>query len=284
MLTKEKFKKMIMQSKGFHDLLKKYFANTSITWWSYVYIDSRGQYFQIDSDPMIFKQFIDEDLFLTMLASKPLTTQEFFSCKLHEKNELDDTLTQFSLQHGYHYFFNITNREKNKLEIITFASKEDNSSALNYILNNKEKVSQIVSKIKSCVKPLLRAENFALLDFDTSPLNNLDIEHSRDLISHLKSGLQEKSENIDFANMENESDGFNLNSLPFYFPIEKSISNREKDVIYLLYNGFNTKQSAEILNISRRTIERSFTALTEKFGCNNKHQVINTLLNNHAKK
>ncbi|WP_408605502.1 helix-turn-helix transcriptional regulator [Legionella tunisiensis] len=54
---------------------------------------------------------------------------------------------------------------------------------------------------------------------------------------------------------------FDLSSLPFNL---NNFTAREKDIIYLLFYGFNTKESADILELSRRTIERTFESIRKK--------------------
>ncbi|WP_420798093.1 helix-turn-helix transcriptional regulator [Legionella steigerwaltii] len=48
---------------------------------------------------------------------------------------------------------------------------------------------------------------------------------------------------------------------------------REKEVLFWYIKGKTSDETAILLNVSRRTIERHFENLREKFGCFSKSQI-----------
>ncbi|WP_082650871.1 helix-turn-helix transcriptional regulator [Legionella steigerwaltii] len=51
------------------------------------------------------------------------------------------------------------------------------------------------------------------------------------------------------------------------------ITPREKEVLFWYIKGKTSDETAILLNVSRRTIERHFENLREKFGCFSKSQI-----------
>lgn len=85
-------------------------------------------------------------------------------------------------------------------------------------------------------------------------------------------------ENIlqDIRNYHSGGD-FDFHALPFKLSTTQ-YTEKEREILYLLFHGFDTKETANILEISPRTVERHFEKIRQKLGRKNKMQILHFLL------
>lgn len=56
------------------------------------------------------------------------------------------------------------------------------------------------------------------------------------------------------------------------------LSNREKECLQYIRQGRTAKETANFLNISRRTVETHIVHIKDKFNCHTKSQLLNKLM------
>lgn len=58
----------------------------------------------------------------------------------------------------------------------------------------------------------------------------------------------------------------------------KQLTLKEKEVVYLYYHGFNVHRIADILDISKRTVDKHFENIKRKLDCDSIGQIIPILM------
>jgi DNA-binding CsgD family transcriptional regulator len=283
-----KWDRMLMQSGVFNDVFAQMLENTPIDDWGYCCFNKKGEYFQIESNPMFFKEFIEKKIFLKIPVSESnLAKYKIYSSRIENDPNMANELRALALKHGYAHLVNIIKSSISKTEVYTFVSKQKDMSNINFVINNQAMLENVIEKIKKRVNPLVNKENSIKLPKNIIDkmivLNEEAIMQANDCYyeyeqQSLKNIVPSKHTIDSFKGAD-----FDFASLPFEIELNAQFTPREKDAIYLWYNGFNTKEAADILEVSKRTIERHFEKIRKKLNCTSKVQIIKQLLLRYPK-
>ncbi|WP_167554496.1 helix-turn-helix transcriptional regulator [Legionella israelensis] len=270
------FNHMLMHSNALYDAFKDFFKNTPIEHWGYYCFNTSGHYFQVESDQHFFKDFLEKKLYLEIPISNSNSIEyQFYTSVVEADPNLNKNIYHLAKAHEYYSFVNIINYQTEYTEVITLASKKKSLNMVNYIINHQEWMLKIAQKIHEKLFSLFRESNCILLPSELT--QDIQKIHHQTLMS-----VAQKN-GINVSNITVSNDSFDFGSLPF--DLQRYLfSSREKDMIYLLYYGFNTKETAEILELSRRTVERTFEEIRKKLKCKNKMQILYVLFNRFKKK
>ncbi|WED42222.1 helix-turn-helix transcriptional regulator [Legionella cardiaca] len=255
------------------------FQQTIINSWGYLYFDLNGRYLQLMSDKNLLDLFLKNDLYIDQIIDVSNNKNNYFSSDVLTDQFTSDKVRQILIDNKYSYFFDIINRQPDFIEIYTFATSVDPHQAGNFSLNNIDILKLISQDLGARCRKLLTKENVLLLpkDFiiqingifqlqkDTKPSGLLDIIlETTQASSKLKESVNDKS--------------FDFNLLPFNFVAYKELTHKEKEMIYLYYFGFNFYRIADILEISKRTVDKHFENIKKKLNCESTGQIIPQLL------
>ncbi|KTD29427.1 helix-turn-helix transcriptional regulator [Legionella israelensis] len=263
------FNHMLMHSNALYDVFQEHFKETPIDHWGYYCYDYEGHYFQLESDKEFFKDFLEKKLYVeTPIYQSRLMKYQFYSSVIGADPKVPEKLSHLLKSHGYYSFVNIIHFHSDYTAILTMGSKKHSFDMINYVMNNEAKILNISHKIHEKLYPLFKKQNCIILPADLKTKLQMFQE---DLLR--ENAYKEKGNIASRNNLE----AFNFSSLPFDLA-RYNFTAREKDIIYLLFHGFNTKESADILDLSPRTIERNFASIRKKTNTSNKLQILNYLL------
>ncbi|HHT0594246.1 TPA: helix-turn-helix transcriptional regulator [Legionella anisa] len=272
------FNNMKMYTSYLEGLYPHIFGNTPISTWGYFYYDLDGRCLQLMSDKWLLDVFFKNDLFAAQIITNITTTRE----TLYASDVINDELLPYSIKeilidHKYAYFFDIVHKDENYTEIYTFASITDSHRSNNFTLNNVDILKVISQDLATRCRRLLTKENILILPNDLIiEMNSLaETYHSRNSLNLKDLILAQKETKL--HEMVNDT-VFDFNALPFNFMSTKQLTLKEKEIIYLYYHGFKIQRIADILEISKRTVDKHFENIKKKLGCESTGQIIPTLL------
>ncbi|WP_058517028.1 helix-turn-helix transcriptional regulator [Legionella parisiensis] len=272
------FNNMKMYTSYLEGLYQHIFASTPIATWGYFYYDLNGRCLQLMSDKWLLDVFFKNDLFATQIFTNITTTQD----TLYASDVMNDELLPYSIKevlidHKYAYFFDIVHKENNYTEIYTFASITDSQRSNNFTLNNVDILKAISQDLATRCRRLLTKDNTLILPKDlVIEMNSLaELHGSRNSLNLKEFILKQKETKL--QEMVNDT-VFDFNSLPFNFMSAKQLTLKEKEIIYLYYHGFKIQRIADILEISKRTVDKHFENIKKKLVCESTGQIIPALL------
>lgn len=256
------------------------FNNTIIKSWGYLYYDFSGRYLQLMSDKVLLHDFLNHELFVAQIIDNLSNDHgQFYSSDITNDTFISDSIKRILMLQGYTYFFDIFRNHSDYAEIYTFATIEEPHYANNYILNNLEILKTISDDLSVRCRRLLTKSNILILPNDfVIQINELRHAANRANFENLKDNIV-KSQTRDTCLYTKVNDNvFDFNKLPFSFLATKELTHREKEMIYLYYQGFSTPRIATILEISRRTVDKHFESIRAKLNCESIGQIIPALL------
>lgn len=261
---------MLIHSNALKESFEHMIKNTPIDHFGYYIFDNDGYYFQLESDRDFFRDFLENELFLIMPFSESNSTRyEIYTSMIKEDVNIHKSLFDVAKKHSYYSFVNVIKNHNSHKEVFTFASKNNSMEIINYVINNRGFIIDLTDKIHKRLYSLYRKENCILLPKNLADkIRNFEDEHRGTNVVFGRTPIEGRI---------NTSDEFDFSSLPFnisYYPFTAV----EKDIIYLLFHGFNTNKSAEILDVSPRTIERHFEKIRKKLGCKNKLEILHSII------
>ncbi len=161
-------------------------------------------------------------------------------------------------KHGYHHILiNATSAKVNGQSAVRysiFATKINNKSFNNVYINNKF----LIENFTTFFHEKLEQDGFFYNSIKPTAL--YPNESGRRVNTNLKNDFATKLSN---------------------FHTRIKLTNRQKEIIFMTIDGKTSKEIAEILNISKRTVEHHFESLIKRFRCNNKYHVIYYLIKNN---
>ena len=256
------------------------FANTIINSWGYLYYDLKGNCLQIISDKILMDDFFDNELFDVQILTDLTINQNYF----HSSDVVNDSFISHQIKeiligHGHSYFFDIVNKSPDFTEIYTFSTNYDPAYSNNYVLNNLDILKIISLDLASRCRRLLTKENTLILPKNlVIQMNELYESNKTIQSSNLKDNILKSKESIPALQKMISDNVFDFNKLPFSFLGSKDITHREKEIIYLYYQDFNAHRIAEILDLSKRTVDKNFENIKKKLACESIGQIIPALL------
>jgi len=255
------------------------FGNTVIKSWGYLYYDFEGRYLQITSDKLLLDDFLHQELYADQIIDNiSLSSGSYYSSDVHNDKFLANSVKDILMKQGYTYFFDIIYKNENYSEVYTFASLEDFNYANNFTLNNLDMFKLISLDLAKRCRRLLTKDNLLVLPKTfIIQMNELNVIQPQNTTPDLKDIIL-KSKNIDDLFHTASDDVFDFNKLPFSFMASKDLTHKEKEIIYLYYQGFNAHRIAQILDISKRTVDKHFENIKTKLHCEHPGQIISALL------
>ncbi len=272
------FNNMKMYTSYLDGLYQHIFANTPIVTWGYFYYDLNGRCLQLMSDKWLLDVFLKNDLFATQIFTNITTTPDtLYASDIMNDELLPHSIKEVLIDHKYAYFFDIVHKEENYTEIYTFASITDSHRSNNFTLNNVDILKVISQNLATRCRRLLTKDNTLILPKDlVIEMNSLAESHGSKNSLNLKEFILKQKE-TKLQEMVNDT-VFDFNTLPFNFMSAKQLTLKEKEIIYLYYHGFKIQRIADILEISKRTVDKHFENIKKKLACDSTGQIIPALL------
>lgn len=271
---------MKMYSSYLENCYNHIFDHTVIKSWGYLYYDLNGRYLQLMSDKWLLDHFIKNELFTDQIIDNiTMPDRSYYSSDIIHDNVVSYSIKEILLTQGYTYFFDIYFNHPDYSEIYTFATLENPAFANNYILNNLDTLKIISEDLSTRCRRLLTKDNILILPPDfIIQMKELKELHNNSSSLDLKDIIIKKKQHVPRLSEIVKDDVFDFNNLPFSFLYSKEITHREKEIIYLYYQGFNHHRIAEILNLSKRTVDKHFERIKMKLNCESIGQIIPALL------
>lgn len=242
---------------GFIDqTCKQLFKITGLSHFSYVEIDEEGDYFWLGShdeylEKCIHHQLVDEAP-VSILKTYP--KPGFYLVDIYSEKYKQHSMPVFRLLNDFDYghsfrILEVSKRKRHILKLYSYDAPLGRQDINHFYLNNLDLFRQFNSffddKISSIRKDFCK--------------NKIEASKHHEFIHLMKSSIEPQNNLI-----EKLSDDTNA---------EIQITPREKEILWWYIKGKTSEETAKILDISRRTIERHFENLREKFGCFSKNQL-----------
>lgn len=259
------------------------FERTPVFSWGYFYFDMDGRCIQLMSDQPLLAVFLRNELFVDQITNNIIQRQDFiYGSDVINDHILPASIRETLVDQKYSYFFDIVRKHNNYTEICTFATTVDVNQSNNFILNNLDMLKLIAEDLSRRCRRLLTKDNIIILPqhfiIEMNMLAELKQPEAPARLKDLILGNKEKMPKLH----ELASDTpFDFNKLPFNFMSARELTLKEKEIIYLYYYGFNTSRIANILEISKRTVDKHFENIKKKLDCESTGQIIPLLLRNN---
>jgi len=275
---------MLMHSGVFREAFAEAFKDTPIDDWGYYVFNKKGEYFQAESNADFFNTFLENELYLEMPTKESNSAKyQFYSGIIEQDTHASSDLKRIARGHSFQSFVNVINIQGDYQEIFTFASSNQCQKAINYVVNHQSKMIELTKEIHDKLFFLFTPQNSIQLPkklvekIDTGHNEALHTAHDSYNLAH-----QPKEQLLETIHNHHSGGEFDFRSLPFALSTAQ-YSEKEREILYLLFHGFDTKETAKILEISPRTVERHFEKIRKKLGCKNKMQILHFLLRSALK-
>ncbi|RDI41321.1 Regulatory protein SdiA [Aquicella lusitana] len=247
-----------------NDTCKPLFKITGASHFSYVEMDQNGNYFWLGSNDAYFEKCIHQQLVndapLSILKTYP--KPGFYLIDVYPVELKQYSMPVLSLLNHFDYghsfrILEITQQTQRVLKLYSYDAPLERQDVNHTYINNldifKKFNGYFDNKIAAIRKNLCKNKIEKTKRCEFNQLIKLSIEQ------------QENAEQ------------FNLTDLCLMQSREtkKSVlmTPREKEILFWYIKGKTAEETASILKISRRTIERHFENMREKFGCFSKSQI-----------
>ncbi|KTD67216.1 MULTISPECIES: helix-turn-helix transcriptional regulator [Legionella] len=273
------FNNMKMYTSYLESLYKHIFANTPIYSWGYFYYDLNGRCLQLMSDNSLLDVFLKKELFTDQIINSLQRESDFYASDVMNDGMLADSLKETLVEQRYVYFFDMVHEHADYTEIYTFASTSSAQKSNNFILNNIDILKVISQDLATRGRRLLTKDNTLILPNDFNiEMNALAESYEPDHSLNLKKIILGQKENSPKLHEMVNDTVFDFNTLPFNFMSARQLTLKEKEIIYLYYYGFNVQRIANILEVSKRTVDKHLENIKKKLDCDSTGQIIPTLL------
>lgn len=261
---------MLSLSDRVKEICKFLFTNFKISYYSCRQVDPNAEGFLVLSHERIFRDLIDSNLMRYETLNLDFVTYKKMGYYAHDlmkiyRPDLQTYLTVLE-NYGYGHVFAINEVIYDNLipKIVchTFATNISGRKSFNqYYFEN--------------IRSLLRFTKYFANEFGAFTHKIKYFKSTIDM--EAKAKAVRKFKNI-LRGYENENyDSIRNPDVPELF----SLSKRQREIIHWYIKGKNAAETAELLNISRRTVENHFYRLGKKFFCASKTQLLVKLFENN---
>ncbi|MDQ2995348.1 MAG: LuxR C-terminal-related transcriptional regulator [Pseudomonadota bacterium] len=160
--------------------------------------------------------------------------------------------------HQIYHVFCIIDRLNNYYRICAFAVKESNAAILHFYINAFSVLENFIKYFECQAKSMIEPND------DDSVKLILPYYHQKKCGDKILIDGLENITNIHFSDKSNHIANETI----------RSISQREKDCLELVGQGYTMKNIAKQLHISPRTVENHLRNIKEKCGINTKNQLV----------
>lgn len=256
------------------------FERTIISSWGYLYFDLSGRYLQLISDKALIDIFFKNNLYIDQIMDSVSNIHgNYYSSDVRQDSLISNSIKEILIDNKYSYFIDIINKQPDSTEIYTFATYEEPNHAGNFSLNNLDILKLISQDLGRRCRKLLTKENTMILPKDfLIQINEIAESKKNTKFIGLQDIILEDKRSITNLKDINNDNAFDFNLLPFNFITHKELTHKEREMIYLYYFGFNFHRIADILEISKRTVDKHFENIKRKLNCESTGQVIPHLL------
>ncbi|KTD11442.1 Response regulator containing a CheY-like receiver domain and an HTH DNA-binding domain protein [Legionella hackeliae] len=246
-----------------NDACKDLFKMTGINHFSYVEMNEAGNYIWLESDSDYYEQCVHQHLVETAPVSilKTYPKTGFYLIDVYQEERKQFSLPVFQLLNnfGYGHSFRILEvTENHMIKLYSFEAPLGKHDINHIYLNNLDIFKKFSNYFEDQITFIRDKFNKNIIQANQVPeFTNLWDTSFRD---------------------KNSSE----QTLPTMFYSAESkvqITPREKEVLFWYIKGKTSDETAKLLNVSRRTIERHFENLRDKFGCFSKNQIALKLMN-----
>ncbi|KTC73655.1 Regulatory protein SdiA [Legionella bozemanae] len=219
------------------------------------------------------------------LSNKPQWIADYYDLKLHDSSLYDTNPTLFTtgyslwpkdshlpiFRHGLTHFdsgFGITicHRHKDHTAFYFFSGSNKNAALINFFVNNLSFLETYIYHFTQNMSRQIAKSK--LLGLNQQKKTTESVVNDLMISSLLKRAT---SENETIFLLKKKF----ISLKKFNKEISLRLTPRQKEVVYWFAQGKSAKQTAEILQISTRTVERHFEDVRKKTGLKNKQEIFN---------
>lgn len=244
-----------------HHICHDLFQVTGINHFSYVEINHQGKLIWLGSDSNYLEKCINQELVnkapISILKTYPKTG--FYLIDVYQDKYKQYSLPVFQLLNhcDYGHSFRILEIADNcTIKLYSFDAPLGKEDINHVYLNNLNTFKKFNSHFENQISFIRNKINHNVIQDDCSEFSNL----------------------WDLTLKENKFIEQTLPAILHSLESKTEITPREKEVLFWYIKGKTSDETAILLNVSRRTVERHFENLRDKFGCFSKSQIILKLM------
>ncbi|KTD73399.1 LuxR C-terminal-related transcriptional regulator [Legionella tucsonensis] len=274
-MNKFDFNHPIIHSGALDEFCQPFFELSKIKTFGFIEIYESGKFIQLESNSKIYSDLLAS----TFLHDLPLAILNYSPRPGFYLNEYSNVQSEiitrlkkkYHLANGIGYIDLVEDKTANTYKICHyyFSSHEDNREIVGFYLNEQAKLLDFCNHFYQRFQPLIGSLKKFDIGSEFKELFNIKFHE------FINKNLQQQNDCR--VNSDDNSYVFDYDSIPFNIKNIPKLGTREKDVIYLWYNGFSVNKIAEILEVSSRTIQRTFHIIMNKLNCTSKIEIINKL-------
>ena len=242
---------------------KDFFKTTGINHFSYVEINDKNNFIWLGSDSAYLETCIHQQLVETAPTSilKTYPKTGFYLIDVYEEEYKQYSLPVFQLLNHFDYghsFRILEVTDNHTLKLYSFDAPLGKQNINHFYLNNLAVFKKFNHYFEDKV-------TFIRDKLYLNQIKNNQYEESADLLDT----FFKKNDLINTM-------------IATAFPsvgAKVQITPREKEILFWYLKGKTSDETARLLNISRRTVERHFENLREKFNCFSKNQIALKIIN-----
>jgi len=229
-------------------------SDRHIDFFSYFKFYENGCFCWLSSDKTVYNYFIEHRLIdeLPIIIFNSFPNSGFYLVDRNNFNDKPIIKTQkimedFDYKHTANFIMTQKIPDKSTLSLFTFATKQDHPAVNNQLLHKYSTLKEFSHYIQA------RFQNF------------------------LHNTKKFKVTNQDLPRLVEQLSKYTPNHYPNHaispqLPVK--LTTREREVIHWCINGKSADETAQIIGIAKKTVERHFENLRYKLHCYNKQQII----------
>ena len=239
------------------------FTNFKIDYYEYQQVDHNGNGFLLASNQSVYKDLIDFNLIGYEKLNLDFSTYQQIGYYIHDFMNISrpdlQTYLEILENYGYGHVFSFNEIVYDKLipTIIqyTFAAKiTDDQSFNQHYLENIE-----------ALKDFTRYFNSELYNFK----HKIEYFNHTSNVTAKKKVIKKFKKNIILNEIEYDDENkISTKSEPLV------LSKRQREIIHWYLKGKSAEETANLLNLSKRTVENHFYKLKKKYACTSKTQLL----------
>lgn len=238
-------------------------SKTPITWFGYFRFSRDRKLIALSTSPEVDQHYFENKHYMIDFANLPfeeITNGINYSKSISPSFTAAELQMEYRKQFGLDNFLMIVEKSYDCCHIYMFASKVEQGHMINYYLNNISFLQHFVASNRDKIQSIVDQSDIDTIEIklDESVQDNSDSIFSQDSASDSNIFLNERQEAM-----------VGLAHSDF-----SCLTERELQCLKFIIRGLTSKEIANKLKISFRTVENYSARIKYKLGCRRKHDIL----------
>lgn len=246
----------------------------NISYFAHVHVDTEGKFSAICSNPQFFEHYMKNKYYnVDIHVDKTNQFGEFVIWDAIEVSGLSAQMDMEASEFGLEHSFTILEKDDNGNNYYHFSTHLSNSAFVQVYLTNYDLLKKFIIYFKEKVKQ----SKYLSQSYDiTFNIDDYTAGYAISQDEELIISMDKKSEFMK---------AISSNAIPGTMRLihkdtghSVALSRQQTNCLNLIVTGHSIKESANILNLSARTIEHYFAHVRKILGCRNNKELMSTYL------